>query len=111
MKKWLWLGLILMLGTETAWGLRCGPFLVLEGDHIYQALQKCGQPDFRYTRVEYRWIGVQGYGLTQPGLGFGNLVPVYIDEWIYNFGPQQFMQRLIFENGRLIQIKILGYGH
>lgn len=35
---------------------------------------------------------------------------VVIDEWVYNFGSTQLMPQLLFENGRLISIRSLGYG-
>jgi len=111
MRSKLWLGFLLLLSMEPAWALRCSPFLVLEGDYEFQVLRKCGEPDYYESRVEYRWIPAPVYGLTPPGPAYGALVPVYVDVWIYNFGPQRFMQRLIFENGRLIQIKDLGYGY
>lgn len=37
-------------------------------------------------------------------------VPVNIEEWTYNFGPQNLKQRLLFENGVLQEIESLGYG-
>ena len=36
---------------------------------------------------------------------------VQIEEWVYNFGPQRFMQLLRFEDGRLKQIQDLASGH
>lgn len=107
---------LLFLGIEPTWALRCGQLLVLEGDHQIQVLQRCGQPDYSDRRVEYRpsplyGYGPYGYGPYWPGRGFGTLVPVYIDEWIYNFGPNRFMQLLIFVNGRLVKIKALDYGN
>jgi hypothetical protein len=29
-------------------------------------------------------------------------VEIVIDEWTYDFGPQKFVQHLIFEQGRLV---------
>jgi len=112
MKNKLLLALILLsLGAQPVWALRCGQLLVLEGDYKIQVLQKCGEPTYQESRVEYRSFSWYGYGPNQPGLALGNLVPVYIDEWIYNFGPHRFMQLLTFENGRLVRIKDLDYGN
>jgi hypothetical protein len=37
-------------------------------------------------------------------------VSVRIDVWIYDFGPQRFMEELTFENGILRQLRTLGRG-
>ena len=37
-------------------------------------------------------------------------IEIQIEEWVYNFGSQRFMQLLTFEDGRLKQIQDLGYG-
>jgi hypothetical protein len=49
---------------------------------------------------------LKGRGLEQE-----QVVPVNVEEWLYNFGPQYFMQLLRFENGRLVEIRNLGYGY
>jgi len=33
-----------------------------------------------------------------------------IDEWVYNFGPSEFMRLVTFVDGRLVYVKSLGYG-
>jgi len=104
-------GLMLLLGSAPAWALRCDSRLVLEGDYKLQVLQKCGEPDYRESRVEYRLTRLRGSGLNQPGLDQEVQQPVVIDEWTYDFGPHRFMQLLIFENGRLVRIKDLDYGN
>jgi hypothetical protein len=38
-------------------------------------------------------------------------VHVTIEEWIYNFGPTQFMRILRFENNKLIEIETGDYGY
>jgi len=37
-------------------------------------------------------------------------VTVVQEVWTYDFGPQRFMRRLVFEGGRLLGIETLGYG-
>jgi len=32
------------------------------------------------------------------------------EEWTYNFGPRRLMQVVVFENGRLVDVKSAGYG-
>ena len=102
--------ILLLIMAEPAWALRCGNLLVLEEDYKLQVLQKCGEPFYQESRVEYRAMRLRGSGIQQPGLDYETLVPVTVEEWTYNFGPHRFMELLIFENGRLVRIKDLGYG-
>ncbi len=104
------LGLFLIVAAQPAWAFYCGQLLVKEGDYKLQVLDKCGQPDYSDSRVEYRSTVLRGSGIQQPGLDFINQVPVQIEEWTYDFGRRRFMQFLHFENGRLIYINNLGYG-
>ena len=62
--------------------------------------------DFRY-----RYHSSPGWsGYTRPG--YGHLTQeVIITEYVYNFGPRKFMQRLIFEGGVLERIETIGYGY
>jgi len=98
-------GLLLCLSAPPAWALRCGTQLVQIGDYKLEVLRKCGEPMLTDSRVEYRAVR-----LRNPGLDLERYVPVTIDEWAYNFGPNRFMQLLRFENGRLVGIESLSYG-
>jgi hypothetical protein len=102
--------LLLAAACPPGWAFYCGHSLVTEGDYKLQVLQKCGEPDYAESRVEYRTEVLRGSGLGQPGLDIARQVPVQIDEWTYDFGRRRFMQWLRFENGRLSAIKELGYG-
>jgi len=93
-----------------AWGMRCGSNLVVEGDTKYQVYQRCGNPDFQDTRTIYRSVRIRGSGLGEPGLDVFETIPVQLDEWTYNFGPERFVEQVIFENGRVINIRPLDYG-
>ncbi|HYE35800.1 DUF2845 domain-containing protein [Methylocaldum sp.] len=106
MKKAILLsGLCLCLLAPSAWALRCGSRLVTLGDYKLQVLSKCGEPIFTDSRIEFRVVRLYG-----SGLEFERYVPVTIDEWTYNFGPNRFVQLLRFENGRLVDVESLGYG-
>jgi len=109
-QKKLALLLALAAAQPPAFGFYCGHFLITEGDYKVQVLEKCGNPDYYESRVEYRATVLRGWGIPQPGLDIVQQEPVRIDEWTYDFGPRRFMQWLYFENGRLFQIKTLGYG-
>lgn len=94
-----------------AWAMRCGNNLVVEGDTKYQVYQRCGDPDFRDTRTIYRSVRIRGSGLNQPGMDVYETIPIQLEEWTYNFGPERFIEQVTFENGRVISIRPLDYGN
>jgi hypothetical protein len=67
--------------------MRCGPELVSRGDSVMKLLEACGEPT----------IG-------NPTLLFGDVF------WIYNFGPDEFKQRVRIRDGRIMRIERLGRG-
>jgi hypothetical protein len=52
----------------------------------------------------------QRVGTPQQPILLQREVFVQVEEWVYNFGPTQFMQLLVFEEGRLVKIQNLDYG-
>ena len=110
MKKYLTLGLLLSLALpfQATYALRCGSRLVLVGDHSTEVLRLCGEPEsvkeWVVTRT-HRSNRSRPYGPSSVES------TVLIEEWLYNFGRQRFMQLLRFENGRLKKISSLSYGH
>lgn len=108
MKKILAL-LVLLLPLDQAHGLRCGRDLVSEGDLKFEVYAKCGDPADIQERVEHRLIRIRtGDDLK---VTHEELIPVHVEEWIYNFGPHRLMQWLLFEDGRLKDIRSLDYGY
>ena len=113
MKRMPPLALVFILAPAApASALYCGTELVQEGQSKYDVLQSCGQPSYSDSHVEYRPVGFGG----APAPVYGpypapELIPVEVDNWIYNFGSTQLMPSLRFENGQLVKIKLLGYGH
>lgn len=104
----LLMGLLLVLHVGSAYALRCGSTLVSEGDHKIDVLQKCGDPVSIDTRTAHKIIQThRKYHAGQREL----VIPITIEEWVYNFGPRRFMHWLRFENGRLVKIRALQYGY
>jgi hypothetical protein len=99
-----------VLLVEPAWALRCGRSLVVEGDYKVQVLRRCGEPEYKESRVEYRAVRLRGSGIQYPGLDTSQVVPVTIEEWTYDFGPNRFVEVITFEAGRVINIRALDYG-
>ncbi len=94
--------------TSTAEAFYCGRRLISSGDPQYKVQRLCGDPNDRQWRVTYRSHSV-------PDPQSGELItrdePVIIEAWIYDFGPQRFLEEVAFENGRVITVQPLGYGY
>jgi hypothetical protein len=99
--------------TSPVLALRCHGSIVSEGDHKYDVLKKCGEPDLVETREE---VYVEAYGLDFFGFGglsadYQRLIKVVIEEWTYNFGPHRLIYHLIFVDGELRSISTRGHGY
>ncbi|MGM9513262.1 DUF2845 domain-containing protein [Roseateles sp. DB2] len=114
--------LLALLGAfhGPAEAFRCNGWVIDPGLRKAAVLGKCGAPFTLDQRTEYRLERVRESVWTRPVAGgppvqsaveIERQVPVVIEEWVYNFGPQQFMQALRFENGTLVEVRDLGYGH
>jgi len=108
-----------ILLSHPAFALRCGRALVDIGDYKEDVIDKCGEPEYIDTHIELRGVIDRFGARTRPSpetsinLGQQHFteIEVVVEEWIYDFGRRRFQKRLRFENGRLTEIKDLGYGH
>lgn len=100
-RRWLPL-LVFLFAAPAAQAMRCDTLLVKPGDRDFQVRERCGEPFWtdRYAALEV--IGADGPLEQQHRIDF--------DVWYYNFGPRQFMRRLVFRDGRLERDETLGYG-
>jgi hypothetical protein len=90
--------------TETG-TMICSGGVVSIGDTAGAVVAKCGQPATSTVRVEKR-LG------RESGKEHGRTVSeVSINDWIFNFGPNNFQYQLILENGRVTSIRSLDYGY
>ncbi len=101
-------GIILMLGCspsghamESA-SCACRDGIVSKGDVMAEVVKKCGPPTFQSQRQETRLDDTKESR---------TITTITIDEWTYNFGPNEFMYNLRFENGRVMKIESLDYGY
>lgn len=76
--------------------LRCGARLVQVGASPAEVLARCGKPAFRDD-----WGATLIEGLGQPPM---------IEQWVYDFGPHQLIQVLLFRDQQLHSIASDGYG-
>jgi hypothetical protein len=82
------------IGAARAEGFRCPDGgLVSVGDTKADVRAKCGEPKERkvVTSLPCRKLG---------------RCPVDIEEWLYDFGPTQFVRLLTFDAGRLARIAV-----
>ena len=99
MKKFIMiLVLFLILSPLESQAFRCKTKLVSEGDTKYDVLRKCGEPAQKDKELIRRWT-VIGYQF------------IFVEIWLYNFGPRRFMQILEFESNKVINIRDGGYGY
>jgi hypothetical protein len=73
---------------DSAADMQCGEQVITVGASQFDVRETCGEP----TGIE-------------PGSGYGT------EQWIYNFGPTEFVYYLTFVNGSLEQIEVDGYGN
>lgn len=95
-----------LVDTAHADAMRCGRQLVRSGDGLDLVQKRCGPPTTasrRLERTERRLADKHGNVLLQT-------TEVTIDEWSYDFGPHEFVQRLTFENGQLVRVVAGEYG-
>lgn len=110
----LLVGLSLRVHSAYADSMRCGNQLVSDGDTLLAVEARCGPPAMRQHRTEVRSRRLPGGGSCPAGSpNCGPAIEhqeIAIDEWTYDFGPQQFMQLLHFEQGWLVSVVPLGRG-
>jgi hypothetical protein len=103
--------LVALLATAPAAAdsLRCGTRLVTDGDSAGKVRALCGEPTevsrSEILRRPVVWIGGTPYYVSQ------DLVPVPVETWTYNLGPQKLMRQLRFEDGVLVWIRTLEHGY
>ena len=98
--------------------LSCNYRIVSSGDSRHEVRSVCGEPDDATQRVEYRTLrGRVVAPCTRDGKRVRcsqtqeTVVEVVIDEWVYDFGRNRFIQYLTFEQGRLVSVRSGSYGH
>jgi len=81
----------------------CGDKIVAPGDSRANVLAKCGEPAWREMRED---AITETYLPDKTPVNF-----VTTEEWIYNFGSDQFLRFLRFQGDRLAVIETGDYGY
>jgi hypothetical protein len=103
------LGLLLTPSLLFAESIRCGSQLIERGSTSADLLEFCGKP----TEVTKNGTvnGLIGNTHTASGITSQATGDFEVETWTYDFGPNQLMERVRIENGIVVQIDSLGYGH
>lgn len=94
---------------SSAWAFRCGNKLVLEGDPGAKVIAICGEPTERKAYTILRPPIIWYYG--RPIRVNGGEIEVVVETWIYNLGSRKLMQSVRLEDGIVVEVDTLGYGH
>jgi hypothetical protein len=112
------LGLLATSQSARADSLACNGRIVSTGDSRYEVKSICGEPDDASQRVEYRTVRGRVSGPCRRVDGKitcsdtrEQVIEVVIDEWIYDFGRNRFIEYLTFEQGKLLSVRTGSYGH
>ncbi|MGQ0506685.1 MAG: DUF2845 domain-containing protein [Myxococcaceae bacterium] len=98
---------LVLSGTASAASLKCGSELVAEGATRLEVQNKCGEPTWKESHVEYDTLRLRD---PYTGASYSRAVERVIEEWTYNRGPYAFIQTVIFENGKLKDVVSGNYG-
>ncbi len=90
--------------------MRCGTHIIGDGITRSEVAAKCGEPDEVVTqRSVFRrpvvWTNGRPYFIGE------NYIEVPVESWVYNFGPNKLMRKVVFEGGMVVEILTLGYGY
>jgi hypothetical protein len=103
------LGLLLAPSLLLAESIRCGSQLIEKGSTSADLLEYCGKA----TQVTKNGTvhGLVGNTHRASGITSQATGDFEVETWTYDFGPNQLMERVRIENGIVVQIESLGYGH
>jgi hypothetical protein len=103
------LGLLLAPSLLFAESIRCASGLITKGSTSADLLEYCGKP----TQLTKNGTvhGLVGNTYTAGGISNQATGDIEVETWTYDFGPNQLMERVRIENGIVVQIDSLGYGH
>ena len=103
------LGLLCAPSLLFAESIRCGSQLIEKGSTSADLLEYCGKP--MQVTQNGSVFGLLGNTHTASGITSQETGDFDVETWIYNFGPNLFMESVRIENGIVVKIQSMGYGH
>ncbi len=73
----------------------CSPYDLNRGMTKFELLTRCGEPDYRDTRWQ-----------VSPGFRSHAGAASRVEEWVYNFGPNQFIRHVRIVDGRIADVQL-----
>ena len=99
-----------LLPTDaSAASMKCGTDLVSDGASKLEVFKKCGEPFGRETRYVTDTISYLDYSFGTPVV-LQRQITRTIEEWVYTFGSHDFDKHVIFDDGRLVEVRSGNYG-
>jgi Protein of unknown function (DUF2845) len=95
-------------GFAFAEGMVCGNKIIERGSSREEVRAYCGKPAQIDNKTAY--TGVAGAGRHEHVIE-GSAVEIQIETWIFNFGPDQLMEKVRFEDGIVASVESMGYGY
>lgn len=86
--------------------LRCSDKIISEGSSRAEVAKLCGNPADVESKTIYNNVSSG-----DSNAATSTTVEVHVEIWTYNFGPNRLMQRIRIEDGVVVRIESLGYGH
>lgn len=93
-------------GFALAEGMVCGNKIVDKGSSREEVRAYCGKPAQIDNKTAYTGVAGRNQHVVQ-----GSAVEIQIETWIYNFGPDQLMEKVRFEDGIVASVESMGYGY
>jgi len=109
MAGWLLAAATMAAGPAVADSFRCGTKLITDGDSADKVQALCGAPTTVTLSEVWRRPVVWRFG--RPYYVSPDPVPVAVEYWTYNLGPNKLMRRLRLEDGLVTEIETLGHGY
>lgn len=104
----LTVGMALMIAAPAAGeSLRCRGSIISPGDRKYNVLATCGEPDYVESREIYTSRRVTRHRDSEHRYrreSFRIEVPIRIETWTYDLGPNRLIRYLHFEDEILVDI-------
>ncbi len=91
-------GVLLLATAASAQTMMCGPRIIEPGDSEDFVLAFCGQP-----AAARQWIETVPAGDDYEGMMTAAQIPM--EEWEYQNNPDQFVNKVIFRDGVVAEIK------
>lgn len=89
--------------TVYADSVSCAGGIISTGDRSSDVYAKCGPPDFRNSHQEEVAQRIDADTKQK--------IYITVEEWTYNFGPNQFIRIVVLINGEVTEIRTGNYGY